>query len=187
MSLTIRPAETSDLPQIVALMNIAYRGTGAQAGWTSEESYIDGDRTTGAALTMQLATQPDGLFLVTPAERHTPIVGCVWLEPLAEKTWYLGSLTVDPTSQNSGLGRKLLESAEQWAIDRGALKMQMTVINIRDTLIAWYERRGYALTGEVRPFPYGDNRFGDPRRNDLAFVVLEKVLTHVSPWHASPR
>ena len=180
MSLTVRPAETPDLPQVVALMNIAYRGTAAQAGWTSEESYIDGDRTSEAALTVQLATQPDGFLLVTPAEHHNSIVGCVWLEPLTEKIWYLGSLTVDPTLQNAGVGRKLLESAEQWAIDRGALKMQMTVINIRDTLIAWYERRGYTLTGEVRPFPYGDNRFGDPRRNDLAFVVLEKILTHIS-------
>lgn len=161
-------------------MNIAYRGVGPKAGWTSEESYIEGDRTSEAALAMQLATQPDGYLLVTPATRHTPIVGCVWLEPLTEETWYLGSLTVDPTLQNSGLGRNLLESAEQWATDRGAIKMQMTVINIRDTLIAWYERRGYILTGEVRPFPYRDDRFGAPLRNDLAFVVLEKALTPVS-------
>jgi len=52
----------------------------------------------------------------------------------------------------------------------------MTVVNIRDTLIAWYQRRGYVLTGETRPFPYGDSRFGEPRRDDLSFVVLEKHL-----------
>ena len=53
----------------------------------------------------------------------------------------------------------------------------MTVINVRDTLIAWYVRRGYALTGETEPFPYGDNRFGIPRRDDLHSVVLRKRLT----------
>ena len=52
----------------------------------------------------------------------------------------------------------------------------MTVVHIRDTLIAWYERRGYALTGETRPFPHGDDRFGKPLRDDLSFVVMEKVL-----------
>ena len=52
--------------------------------------------------------------------------------------------------------------------------IEMTVVSIRDTLIAWYERRGYRRTGEVRPFPYDDARFGIPRRDDLAFVVLEK-------------
>ena len=55
--------------------------------------------------------------------------------------------------------------------------IEMTVINIRATLIAWYERRGYRLTGETRPFPYGDDRFGTPTRPDLAFVVLEKPLS----------
>ncbi len=161
-------------------MNISYRGTGTKAGWTSEESYIDGDRTSQAALQLQLDTRPEGALLVAPAEQYAPIVACVWLEPLATGAWYLGSLTVDPALQNSGLGRELLERAEAWAKERGATGIQMTVVNIRDTLIAWYERRGYTLTGEVQPFPYGDNRFGVPRRDDLAFVVLEKTLTPAS-------
>jgi hypothetical protein len=50
----------------------------------------------------------------------------------------------------------------------------MTVVNVRDTLIGWYMRRGYALTGETEPFPYGENRFGTPKPNDLHFVVLRK-------------
>jgi hypothetical protein len=52
----------------------------------------------------------------------------------------------------------------------------MTVVNVRDALIRWYERRGYRLTGERRPFPYGDHRFGRATRDDLEFVVLEKAL-----------
>ena len=52
----------------------------------------------------------------------------------------------------------------------------MTVVNVRETLIAWYIRRGYALTGEIEPFPYDDGRFGIPKRDDLAFVVLQKKM-----------
>ena len=55
--------------------------------------------------------------------------------------------------------------------------MRMKVVSVRDTLTAWYERRGYHLTGETSPFPYGDTRFGSPRRDDLCFVVLEKSLS----------
>jgi hypothetical protein len=53
----------------------------------------------------------------------------------------------------------------------------MTVIAQRQELIAWYQRRGYSLTGEARPFPTEDPRFGLPKRDDLGFVVLEKRLT----------
>ncbi len=52
----------------------------------------------------------------------------------------------------------------------------MTVVNVREVLIAWYLRRGYHKTGETNPFPYGDDRFGKPLRDDLNFVVLEKNL-----------
>jgi hypothetical protein len=53
----------------------------------------------------------------------------------------------------------------------------MTVVNVRKAPIAWYLRRGYHETGETNPFPYGDDRFGTPQRDDLSFVVLEKDLT----------
>ena len=70
----------------------------------------------------------------------------------------------------------ILAAAEDHALALGARRAEMTVVSIRDTLIAWYERRGWRLTGEVRPFPYNDPRFGVPRRPDLAFVVLDKPL-----------
>ena len=53
----------------------------------------------------------------------------------------------------------------------------MTVLAQRLDLIAWYERRGYRPTGENQPFPYGDPRFGIPKRPDLSFMVLAKPLT----------
>jgi ribosomal protein S18 acetylase RimI-like enzyme len=91
-------------------------------------------------------------------------------------TWYLGLLTIDPALQNRQLGRTLLAAAEQFAQDRGARTMRITVLNVRAALIAWYERRGYTRTGETQPFPYGDERFGKPLRDDLGFIVLSKQL-----------
>jgi hypothetical protein len=53
----------------------------------------------------------------------------------------------------------------------------MTVIEQRLDILGWYERRGYARTGATEPFPYGNPRFGLPRRADLRFLVLAKALT----------
>jgi len=83
---------------------------------------------------------------------------------------------VRPDRQDRKLGRRLMAAAEAFARAHGARRMRMQVINVRDTLIAWYQRRGYALTGEVKPFPYGDDRFGRALRDDLSFVVLERAL-----------
>jgi ribosomal protein S18 acetylase RimI-like enzyme len=74
------------------------------------------------------------------------------------------------------MGRALLAAAEDFAKAHGASLMRMGVLNVRDALIAWYERRGYSRTGNAEPYPYGDNRFGTPLRNDLEFVILEKQL-----------
>jgi ribosomal protein S18 acetylase RimI-like enzyme len=78
-------------------------------------------------------------------------------------------LCVLPTLQSAGLGRRLLDAAEDHARMIGLAAMEMTVIDSRDALIAWYVRRGYAPTGETRPFPVR-------RDPPITFVVLEKPL-----------
>jgi GNAT superfamily N-acetyltransferase len=100
----------------------------------------------------------------------------VWLEPLGDGAWYLGLLTVRPDLQNRQLGRGLLAAAESFAKSLGATRIRMSVIQVRETLIAWYKRRGYVETGSTLAFPCDDERFGRPLRDDLHFVVLEKAL-----------
>ena len=167
------PATDADVPRIVDLMNRAYRGA---QGWSTEQAYIDGDRTTAAFLREDVAAAPTASLLKWIAGEDPTPRGCVWLEPLGDATWYLGSLCVDPDAQNAGQGRTLLAAAEAWARERGAARVRMSVVNVRETLIAWYRRRGYEPTGDMLPFPYGNDRFGTPLRDDLAFVVLEKPL-----------
>ena len=171
------PATDADVPAIVALMNRAYRSTDTPSGWHTESGYITGDRTTEKILRADLAEKPGASFLTWRDQRGGALKGCVWLEPLGKDCWYLGSLTIDPERQNLGLGQALLAAAEHWLRERAARRIRISVVNIRHVLIAWYARRGYRETGETSPFPYGDDRFGIPQRDDLCFTILEKDLT----------
>lgn len=169
MALDLHPASEGDYPVIVTLMNAAFRGA---EGWSIEADYISGVRTSDSLLREEIAR--GALYLIVRDGTDSGLQGCVSLQASSPEKWYLGALTVRPAQQNSGFGRKLLEAAENYAASHGARTIEMTVVNVRQTLIAWYERRGYHRTGEARPFPYGDNRYGTPVRGDLNFVVLEK-------------
>jgi len=167
----LRPATELDHPAIVSLMNLAFRGA---EGWSIEADYIKGERTNLSLLREEISKGAQYLLAQDPAT--STLQGCVSLQQATPQTWYLGSLTVLPTLQNSGFGRELLTAAEQYAATNGARTIEMTVVHVREALISWYERRGYRRTAETRPFPYSDTRYGTPTRPDLFFVVLEKHL-----------
>jgi ribosomal protein S18 acetylase RimI-like enzyme len=167
-------ATTDDLPALHALIERAYRGDSAKQGWTHEADLLGGQRTDLEALADMVADGAQHLLLWRDANGFA---ACVALTDKGAGLCYLGMLTVDPARQAGGLGKQLLAAAEHWARDRlTATRIEMTVIAQRPELIAWYKRRGYRLTGERRPFPHGDQRFGLPNREDLEFVVLEKAL-----------
>jgi ribosomal protein S18 acetylase RimI-like enzyme len=166
--IAIRAATSDDVAALHPLIERAYRGDTAKAGWTHEADLLFDDRTSAAELASLIA-DPDRVILL--AHRNDALIGCVQVARAGDDLAYLGMLTVEPTLQASGLGRLLLAAAESEAVARfGARRMEMTVIHGRTELIAWYERRGYAPTGETRPFPV------DPPRAELDFVVLEKAL-----------
>lgn len=169
-------AADHELADIAALVNSAYRGELATRGWTHESDLLGGQRTDAESLRADLAAKPGAVLLRLSDAPDALPHACIWVEPAGENDWYVGMVTVSPLRQAGGIGRTLLDAAEAHARARGGTSMQMTVISVRDTLIAWYERRGYALTGKTRRFPYDDERFGEPQRDDLAFVVMKKSL-----------
>jgi ribosomal protein S18 acetylase RimI-like enzyme len=171
--ISIRPATGEDIERLHALVEGAYRGDGARRGWTHEADLLDGQRIDLPTLRAVLA---DGAQTVLLALDGADLVGCVQLADRGDGTAYLGMLSVDPQRQGEGLGRRLIAAAENAAARLGARRVEMTVIRQRAELIAYYERRDYRATGEERPFPLDDARFGLPRRRDLAFVVLAKNL-----------
>lgn len=168
---TIRPAIAADLPALNALVERAYRGDAARVGWTHEADLLGGQRTDVGALADTLA---DGAHLLLVAEDDGALIGTVTV--VIDDVAHLGMLAVDPVRQASGVGRRLVAAAEQVARDAGVAAVEMTVIGLRPELIAWYQRLGYARTGEIRPFPATDPRFGLPKRDDLDFVVLTRGM-----------
>jgi ribosomal protein S18 acetylase RimI-like enzyme len=168
-----RYAAPADCEAIVALVESAYRGEVSRQGWTTEADLLGGQRTDAEDVTSILAEPGARLLLATDGGQ---ILGCVLLRREPEGI-YLGMLAIRPRLQAKGLGKQLLGEAEARARrEFGAKQARMTVIEQRQELIAWYLRRGYADTGHTEPFPYGNPRFGTPKRNDLRFIVMKKAL-----------
>jgi len=172
----VSPYRNDELDEIAALVNAAYRSETSRAGWTSEFELLGGQRTDAEMLRADLAATPGATILIMRAHEEGEIVASVWLESAEPEAYYLGMLAVNPCRQADGLGRALLARAERFAAAAGARKMQLTVIEQRESLIAWYERRGYRRTGAVKPFPYDDARVGAPKREDLRLALFEKTL-----------
>jgi ribosomal protein S18 acetylase RimI-like enzyme len=168
-----RPARPADVPALVDLVESAYRGQRSRAGWTHEADLLAGQRT-DAQMVGAAIGDPAGMVLV--AEAGGQIVACCQMQR-HDGYVYFGMFAVSPGQQGGGLGRAVLGEAERFAREEwGAGELRMTVIAQRADLIAWYLRRGYGRTGELSPFPYGDERFGVPLRPDLAFETLTKKL-----------
>lgn len=161
-------ANAHDVDDVVALVESAYRGEASRSGWTTEADLLDGQRTDSD----EVASVVPHLLL---AHQRGELVGCCVLETRADHG-YFGMFAVQPGLQGGGVGSRLLEAAEERARAAGLTRIEMTVLSVRTELIAFYLRRGYAELGEQKPFPYGDDRFGKPRRDDLVFTVLAKQL-----------
>ena len=165
-SLSITPANPTDAPALKALLEAAYRGDSARRGWNHEADILDDERTAPGEVEALLA---DPAVTILTARDDDQLIGCVAVTRKNASLAYLGMLCVAPDLQSAGLGGRLLTAAEDHARTHGIAAMEMTVIDSRDSLIAWYERRGYLRTGETRPFPV-------PRDPPVTFVVLEKPL-----------
>lgn len=163
---TITTASPEDAPALKALLEAAYRGDSARRGWNHEADILDDERTAPGELEALLA---DPAVTILTARDGAALIGCVAVTRKDAGLAYLGMLCVAPDLQSAGLGGRLLEAAENHARSHGIAAMEMTVIDSRAALIAWYERRGYSRTAETRPFPV-------PRDPPITFVVLEKAL-----------
>jgi ribosomal protein S18 acetylase RimI-like enzyme len=172
--LLFRDAVAADIPALHDLIQSAYRGEASRAGWTTEADLLDGQRTDAEDLAAILADPKQALLTVW---RDGALLGCVLIADQGGGTGYFGMLSVSPTLQGGGLGRTLVEAAHGAMAERfGSRRVRISVFPQRETLIAWYQRLGYGATGETLPFPYGDLRFGLPKRDDLHFVVMERAL-----------
>ncbi|MGZ4717386.1 MAG: GNAT family N-acetyltransferase [Acidimicrobiales bacterium] len=170
---TFRFAERADAPEVVELVESAYRGESSRAGWTTEAHLLEGQRTDRAAVD-DLIGAPDSEVLLLTIDGE--VVACCHLARRTGATIYLGLFAVRPDAQGLGLGTAVVAEADRLARRWGGVRVRMTVISARQDLLAWYHRLGFEPTGETEPFPYGDERFGIPTVPDLEVLVLERPV-----------
>lgn len=168
----MRIAVAQDVSAIAGLIESAYRGDVSRQGWTTEAALFAGNRTSVSEVSSLLAEQ-DTRFVV--AIEGSCLVGCAVIRN-ESGIGYFGMFAVSPTLQGEGLGKQILFFAEKMARELWSCQsMSMTVISIREELIAFYLRRGYRATGE-KPFPF--DKEPNARRRDFHFVVLSKSLAY---------
>jgi len=167
----IKVSDPNDIPELVRLINSAYRGDGSKKGWTTEADLLEGTRTDKVNIA-DLIADAKGVILKCVGD-DGKIIGCMNLQKHGSKL-YLGMLTVSPELQNAGIGKRLLDEALTYAKNNNCIAIYMTVISVRQELIAWYERHGYKKTGEVKPFPVGE-KFGI-QKQPLELMVMERTV-----------
>lgn len=167
----IKIASVADAGQITALLNLAYRGEASRKGWTTEANIIAGDRRTTVKEIETLIQKSNSTFLIYNVDKK--IEACVNLQQQDQKI-YLGMLSVNPELQGSGIGKKLLAAAEEFAVSKKCSSIYMTVIDVRKELIDWYKRHGYVDSGIRKPFE--EDGVSGKHLQPLQFMVLEKKL-----------
>jgi len=149
------------------LINQTYRG---EVGWTTEAAIIQGDRTDRLEIEAAM-THTDSCFFV--AHQAFMLASCIYVAKEKEHA-YIGFLSVHPSLQQQGLGKYMLEYAEIFAYNMMQVrKFSMFVVSQRPELIAFYQRRGYRLTGQVKACPL---HLGIPKASGLTIDYLEKVV-----------
>ena len=151
----VRDATAADVEAIARLVNRAF---------LVERFFVEGDRTSPAEISRMLES---GAFLLAEAEGR--LVACVYVELRGERG-YFGMLSVDPSRQGEGLGRRLVDAAEDRCRRAGCSVMEIHVVDLRRELPPLYRRLGYVEAG-TEPFP-------DTERAKLParFIVMTKPL-----------
>jgi GNAT superfamily N-acetyltransferase len=163
-------ADERDIPFIVALLNISYRGDESRKGWTTEADLIAGESRTSHENLSDIMREP-GSVMLTYKDDAGNLQGCVNLKK-NDESLYLGMFSVTPVLQGGGIGKKILAAAEEFALSIGCSSIYMHVISLRSELIAWYKRKGYQETGMVIPFR--EDTLTGKHLRPLEFIVLEK-------------
>lgn len=165
---TIEKATLLDVNEINILVNKAYRGESSKKGWTTEADLLDGLRIDEDTLAAYINDEDAAVLKHSNGER---ITGCIYLKVNKNKL-YICMLTVEPELQNTGIGNILLKEADKYADKVKCDTLWMTVISARKELIEYYERKGFKLTGEIRPFP--ENPTFGIKKKPIELIVMEK-------------
>ena len=174
--LLFQKAEISDASAIAQLINSAYRGETSRKGWTTEADLLEGLRTTTKEVA-QIIKREDAFMLIgTHNNEIVATICCEWQAIGGSNTAHFGMIAVKPSLQNKGHGKQMIAAAEaltrrEWRV----VGFTMTVISLRHTLIAFYEKLGYQRTGEFKDFPVNPEMW-QPKVEGLNLQYLAKLV-----------
>lgn len=168
-----RIATNKDVPELVGLINCSYRPRGDCAGWTHESNLIDGERINSQQLAELLERESSTVLL---GLNKGEIVACVNINEEVGVI-YLAMLTVTPSCQNFGLGKEMLQLAEEYAENQyDASVLNLFVISQCKELYDFYLRRGYQSTEITSDYP-ANAGVGIPKVEGLKLSLLTKQLS----------
>jgi GNAT superfamily N-acetyltransferase len=127
-----RLATAADAAAIIPLVNAAF----------AVESFLTGTRTDQQRMAKMMQA---GEFLIAE-DGEGQLLAAVYVE-LRGARGYFGMLAVDPARQGSGLGRRMIEAAENRCRRLGCNFMDITVLSLRAELLPFYQKFGYLETG----------------------------------------
>jgi len=181
--LFLRQATADDVNALKQLLDRCYR---QDEGWTNESDLVGGIRTSADELATVIADPKHYVFVYPKTDTGSSdgqelgeLLGCIGVD-IKESSAYIGMFAVHPELQGHGVGHEILQAAETFA-DRHLQscdqprRLTMSILSHRPELLAYYERRGYKLTGVTMPFPEDGNN-GDPKRQDLQLLELKKTV-----------
>ena len=169
-------AELVDAQDIAALINSAYRGETSRAGWTTEADILDGLRTTTQEVASIIKREDAFVLVGVLRDQIVATISCEKQDAHGRNIAHLGMIAVKPTLQNKGHGTTMIQAAEamtarEWRV----VGFHMAVITVREELIAFYERLGYARSGEFKSFPE-NSALWQPKVAGLTLEYLVKII-----------
>jgi len=170
----IHLAEAKNAEAIARLVNFAYRSKLINNGWSNESELVAGHRIDDESV-LALMQQPQSVILLCNMDKR--LLACAHLLN-TDGTVYLGMLSVIPEVQGMGIGKRMLQQAEDYAWNNmEADAIIMDVISQRTELISFYQRRGYVIHGQEKEYPVHLN-IGEPLQNNLTVQQLVKNKQH---------
>ena len=169
-------AELVDAQDIAALINSAYRGETSRAGWTTEADILDGLRTTTKEVASIIKREDAFILVGVLRDQIVATICCEKQNAHGRNIAHLGMIAVKPTLQSKGHGTTMIQAAEamtarEWRV----VGFHMAVITVREELISFYERLGYAHTGEFKNFPENATLW-QPKVDGLTLEYLVKII-----------
>ena len=178
--LSFQVASPDDATRIAQLIQAAFRSEDNGVAWVGPHVELNRTFTMTPEEVLSIINNPDAAFLMAIASDGT-LVGTAAAIKRNNELARVAYLAVDQTYQRGGLGRQILEYAEEYVLRTWAVeKIGLNALHNRGLLIEWYEKRGYVRTGEKSPFPVKAFR-GLDLPADLHFVEMEKEVKNVKP------